>query len=207
MELIAIGADPIVMSGTFCVEPKPTGDLVLAGIRQELRRAHLDGIRIVCSSEKNFTVRQTGIGITAMGLVPNTRISCGRCEQGDEVAAIGEPCVGREVVHGERSKRIADTLDALKLRKLACVHELIPVGSKGILYEANVLAGDSGLYFRPSEPQTVNLRKSAGPTTVLVVALEEGSFPRIRRAVQKPVRRIGSLIARQQGLHMHRGQK
>lgn len=194
MELLSIGADPIAISGTFSVEPKPTGESVIEGIRREANHAHLNSLRIVCSSEKNFKVKQTGIGITAIGIVSNSMIKIGRCERGDEVAAVGEPRVGREVIWAESKRRIADTLDVIKLRRSSLVHELIPVGSKGVLYEANVMAKDSGLLFEPSVPPPINLEKSAGPATVLLVALPTGSLMRIKSAVsRKPVKKVGTL--------------
>lgn len=194
MELLSIGADPIAISGTFSVEPKPTGESVIEGIRREAKHAHLNNLRIVCSSEKNFKVKQTGIGITAIGIVSDSVIKIGRCERGDEVAAVGEPCVGREVIWAESNRRIADTLDVIKLRRSPLVHELIPVGSKGVLYEANVMAKASGLLFEPSVPPPINLEKSAGPATVLLVALPSGSLMRIKTAVGgKPVKKVGTL--------------
>jgi hypothetical protein len=196
MELLAIGADPIAISGTFCVEPKPTGDLLIEGIRQELRHAHLDNIPIACSSEKNFKVKQTGIGLTAMGFVRKSVLKIGRCVEGDDVIALGEPHVGHDVIYPERKQQIPDTLDVVKLRKNAYVHELIPVGSRGVLYETKVMTKNSGLYFETSDPQPIKLKKSAGPATVLLLAIREGHLNSIRSTIgRKPVRKIGTLLA------------
>jgi hypothetical protein len=197
MEILAIGADPVAISGTFSVEPKPTGESVMEGIRQEVRHAHLRNIRIVCSTEKNFKVKQTGVGITAVGLVSNSTIKIGRCEEGDEVVAVGDLHVGQDVVWAEASRRIADTLDVVKIRRRSFVHELIPVGSKGVLYEANVIAKDSGLAFEPTVPPPIKLEESAGPATVLLLALRKGSFTRIKNSIgRKPIRRVGVLRSR-----------
>jgi hypothetical protein len=197
MELLAVGADPVGISGTFSVEPEPTGNLIIEGIREEVRRSHLRGLRIVCSSEKNFRVKQTGIGITAIGLVSESMLKVGRCEQGDEVIAIGEPCVGREVIPAEKNRQIASTLDVLRLRNKPFIHELIPVGSKGILYEAKAMAKDSELVFQRAVPGRIDLNKSAGPATVLLSALPKGSFRKLREAIpRKSVRVIGTLRKR-----------
>ncbi len=197
MELLAIGADPVALSGTFSVEPKPTGDSVIEGIRQELGNAHLTKVRIICSSEKNFRVKQTGIGITAIGLVSNSALKIGRCEPRDDIVALGDLHLGHEVIQAERSGQIADTLDVIRLRKNPFVHELIPVGSKGILYEATVMANDSKLAFQPSTPQPTNMKKSAGPATVLLIALRKGSFSQVRNIVGgKPIRGVGTMQLR-----------
>ena len=91
-------------------------------------------------------------------------------------------------------RKIVDTPDVIRLRKSSLVHELIPVGSKGILYEANVMAKDSKLSFEASVPPLTSLDKSAGPATVLLVALRKGSFTKFKRAAgRKPVRKVGTL--------------
>jgi selenophosphate synthetase-related protein len=197
MELLSIGADPIAISGTFSAEPKPTGDLLIRGIREEVRNARIGELRIVCSSEKNFKVKQTGIGITAIGLISKSQVKIGRCQGGDEVIAVGEPAVGREVIRAEKKRSIANTLDVLRLRKKPFVHELIPVGSKGILHETNVMAKGSGLVFEASVPGHGSFEKSAGPATVLLLALAPGHFTGVKRVVGlKPAREIGALRKR-----------
>jgi hypothetical protein len=194
MELLATGADPIAITGTFAVEPQPTANLVLEGVREEVRNARLGGVRILCSSEKNVKVDQTGIGVTAIGLLSNSAMKIGRCREGDEIIAIGDPSVGQEVVAAEKTRRVADTLDVIRLRGNPVVHELIPVGSKGILYEARAMARDSKLSFEPLDSQNIDLRKSAGPATVLLAALGKRGFASVERSrISKPIRRIGTL--------------
>src|SRR5271157_3628955 len=56
MEILATGADPISITGTFAVEPEPTGNQVLRGIEDEIRYAGIGDLPIVCSSEKNVRV-------------------------------------------------------------------------------------------------------------------------------------------------------
>ena len=192
MELLAVGADPIAMSGTFSVEPKPTGDSVIEGIRQELKDSHLNQIPIICSSEKNFKVKQTGIGITAIGLVSNTSLKIGRCEPGDDVVALGEPHIGHEVIQAERKRRIANALDVIRCRKKSFVHELIPVGSRGMYHEAGVMATDSKLVFEPSITRQAELKKSAGPATVLLMAVRNVELDRVlNTAGRGGIRKIG----------------
>ena len=90
MELLAVGADPISIAGTLAVEPEPTGNQVLRGIADEIRTAGLHGLPIICSSEKNVKVSQTGVGVTAFGSLANSRLKIGRCRPGDELVAVGE---------------------------------------------------------------------------------------------------------------------
>ena len=182
MELLAVGADPISIAGTLAVEPEPTGNQVLKGIVDETRYAGLGGLRIICSSEKNVRVTQTGVGVTALGSLASSRLMIGRCRPGDELIAIGEPRVKDEVLEGERHRLIADTKDVCKLRKFSFVHEIIPVGSKGILHEARILAKESKLSLTIANSH-IDLKKSAGPSTVLLCAIPNGRLNHVRRIV------------------------
>jgi selenophosphate synthetase-related protein len=197
MELLSIGANPIAIIGTFSVEPEPTGNQVIEGIEEELRSSQLRDLKLLCSSEKNMKVDQTGIGITVVGVVSSSAVKIAQCEEGDEVIAVGEPYVGREVIHAEKHRMLPNTLDVMKLRRNRFVHELIPVGSKGILYEARLMAEDSRLFFEPLSSQQVDLKKSAGPATVLVSAIRKGSFAQVKKALgAKPIGKIGTLRQR-----------
>jgi len=193
MELLAVGADPIAVVGAFPVEPEPTGNRLLEGVREEVREAGLGKLRILCSSEKNVRVNQTGVGVTAIGLLSASRLKVGRCRVGDEVVAVGRPYVGQEVVRAEEHGWVAETVDVIKLRRSRLVHELIPVGSRGIFYEAGVVAGDSGLLFNALASAGIDLEKSAGPATVLLAVIRSGGFGGVRGVVSgKPVARVGT---------------
>ena len=196
MELLAIGANPIALAGTLSVEPEPTGNQVIKGMLDEVRYARLRNVQILSSSEKNVRVGQTGIGVTAIGLVSASNLKTGRCTPGDEIVAVGEPHVGQEVPRGEANRQIADTLDIVKIREKPFVHETIPVGSRGILKEARTMAKDSNLAVRLLGSQRVDLKKSAGPATVLLCALREGSFRKLGALLDKPTSVIGQLCKR-----------
>jgi thiamine monophosphate kinase len=196
MELLAIGADPLTLAATLCVEPKPTGKHAIQGILEEVRHAQLSNVQLVCSSEKNFKVDQTGIGVTAIGLVPPSKLRIGRCEPGDVIVAIGEPHVGEEVLAGERNRRLADTRDVCRIRKKAFVHEIIPVGSRGIFHETEMLAKESKLSLNLQD-SGIDVRKSAGPATVILCAFAKHSLGQAEYlAAGKPFRVIGGLLGR-----------
>jgi len=164
---------------------------------EEVRRARLRDVRVLYSSEKNVKVNQTGIGITAIGFVSNSAVKISQCAVEDEVFALGEPYVQSEVIQDERNRMLPDTLDVIKLRMNRVVHELIPAGSKGILYEARLIAEDSELIFEPLASPQINLKKSAGPATVLLLAIRRGSLDKIRRVLgAKPIQKIGTLRRR-----------
>lgn len=193
MEVLATGAHPICLSCTLSVEPKPTGAEIAKGIRNELKRSGFSKASMIQSTEKNFLVRQTGVGVTVLGLARSRALMIGRCKRDDVLVAVGVPYVGREVVEGEKKRRIADAGDIMILLSLPFVHELIAVGSKGINHEAKTLASDSNLRFRPLRNSEVDLKKSGGPATVVLCALSHSDASKLSDFIDKPLNLVGVL--------------
>jgi selenophosphate synthetase-related protein len=195
MEVLSTGAKPFCVVDTLSVEPEPTGNEILRGIRDEAETAGLDPkLAVMGSSEKNFAVKQTGIGVTVIGIIETKALRIGVSEPEDLVLAVGTPCVGDEVVQAEKRGKTADTSDVLKLRDMKFVHEIIPVGSEGIAHEIRILAESSKLKFRFTEQPRVNVKKSAGPATVLLVSLPEDRLAELKHAIGKPVNVVGQLF-------------
>jgi hypothetical protein len=193
MELLAVGATPVCIAAPLAVEPTPTGKRIVRGIKSEMKYAGINSkTPVVESTEKNFMVRQTSAGVTAIGLAHVESIKVGRCVPGDEVFAVGLPCVGREVLAGERRQVIADTRDVRKFVESSFIHEVIPVGSRGISHETSVIARDSNLHFRLDKDAQINLTKSAGPATVIIFTCSRSHH--FVTLIPKPVTRIGTLV-------------
>ncbi len=194
MEVLSVGANPICIVNTLAVEPKPTGNQIIKGIRNELRYARLDS-RIVMtqSTEKNVSVSQTGVGVTVVGVTTPRLLKIGQCRRGDAIVAVGLPHVGDEVMFGNREQRIADTRDVRRLLNLRFVHEIIPVGSQGILHEARTIAEDSNLRFNSGRDLEVDVRKAAGPATVVLCACNHSYLRQLSRSIRKPANLIGTL--------------
>jgi len=194
MEALSVGAEPMCLANTLAVEPRPTGKQIIKGIRDEVKQAELDSrIIMTYSTEKNIHVRQTGLGVTVVGTTTSESLKVGRCGPGDAVVAIGLPHVGKEVVPAEKRRRIADTRDVRSLLNCHFVNEVIPVGSQGILHEAQTIAGDSNLQFTPRPHLNIDIRKSAGPATVILCACRHSHLRRLSESVRKPVSLIGAL--------------
>jgi len=195
MEVLSTGAKPICLVNTLCVEPKPTGLEIIQGIREEMRQAGLSSeFAITGSSEKNVPIRQTGLGVTTIGIATRKKLKIGLSKKKDIVVSVGIPLVGSEVLSGERRGLVADTKDLLKLLNLDFVHEVIPVGSHGILHEAETIAKESHLKLQLAQRLQVNVRKSAGPATVILATLPESRLPKVHNEIIKPVNTIGQLL-------------
>jgi hypothetical protein len=194
MEVLSVGASPICVVSTLSVEPYPTGSQIANGIRKELRCARISpSIPTLFSSEKNVHTMQTGLGVTIVAEAPLQQLKIGKCMPNDLVVAVGLPFVGSDVLKAERRQLIADVKDTFGLLKIPYIHELIPVGSRGILREAETLAKDSSLRFRPLPDDRIDLRKSAGPATVLLCSLPSPKWRELQENIDKPLNIVGEL--------------
>lgn len=196
MEVLSVAAVPFLLIGTLPVEPDPTATRVMKGIRSELQRTKIRRkVTMLVSTEKNFPVRQTGVGVAVIATTPRSRLRFRKSRAGDIIAAIGTPCVGAEVLLGEKKGKIAEPEDLAALLKSHAVHDILPVGSAGIRSEARVLAEDSGLGFTLLKHPAVNVTKSAGPATVLLCTIAASNWEHLRSVTAKPLTRIGMLHA------------
>lgn len=194
MEVLSVGADPICLANTLTVEPNPTGNQIIRGIREEMEYAGVDPqIPMTYSTEKNVRTRQTGVGVTVVGTTSVGGLRIGRCKPGDSIMAVGLPHVGHEVMRGEKDRILADSRDVRILLKLHFVREVIPVGSQGILYEARTLAEDSNLRLTLGRSLQLDVRRSAGPATVLLCACPQSYLKKLSGFVGKPVNLVGIL--------------
>ncbi|PVX26635.1 MAG: hypothetical protein CW716_05620 [Candidatus Bathyarchaeum sp.] len=192
MEVLAVGATPVCLTNTLGVEPDPTGFEILEGIKSEIQLAGLEGsLAVIGSMEKTVAVEQTGIGITVVGLAPKNNLKIGLSKPDDLIVAVGCPSVKDEVLPAEERGEIADLTDLLKLMGCSFVHDVIPVGSQGMLHEVNVLSEDAGLRAKLKSPEAVT-KKSAGPATTVLVTVPKNALNELSGLINKPIHVIGS---------------
>lgn len=195
MEVLSTGAKPVCIVNTLSVEPEPTGNDIIRGVKDEAKEAGLDPkLAVTGSSEKNITVEQTGMGVTVIGMIRKEFLKIGLSKPKDVVAAIGVPCVGNEVVPAEKERKIADTSDNLKLLGINFIHGIIPVGSEGIVHEIKTIAKESTLKFKLPDQLKVDVEKSAGPATVILASLPNSKFTELKKVIGKPISIVGYLF-------------
>lgn len=180
MEILSVGADPVVLVNTLCVEMNPTGKRILEGIRSE----SWDMRVVTGSSEENMMTLQTGIGITVVGICESLKIGLGR--RGDSIAAVGRPSVGADVLIREQDLPTGD--DVMWLRQLPYIGDIIPVGSQGIRKEASHLGGIK-FFDTPLDMNT-----SCGPSTVILITLPPDKVDTLESEVKKPFHVIGEIL-------------
>jgi selenophosphate synthetase-related protein len=192
MEVLAVGATPVCLTDTLGVEPDPTGFEILEGIKNEVQLAGLDGSLVVIGSmEKTVPVEQTGIGVTVVGLAQKNKLKIGLSDSDDLIVAVGHPSVKDEVLPAEERGEIADLKDLMKLMSCRFVHDVVPVGSQGMIHEVDVLAKDSGLGVKLDLPE-VEAKISAGPATALLVTIPKNALTKLSEQINKPIQVIGS---------------
>jgi selenophosphate synthetase-related protein len=163
LEVMASGARPIVISDGLCCEMAPTGLEIMRGIEDEAGICGNKDITLTGSTEENFPTSMTGIGLTVIGYAADSELRFWSGRPGDVILLAGSPAVGAGVNLDDDScyKNLA------RLMRDDNVMEIVPVGSKGILYEAQLLAELNGCSFAP-EDNDVDLLASAGPATCMI---------------------------------------
>lgn len=196
MEVIAAGAAPILVVDALCMEMEPSGRKVIAAIRGELERAGLaEDIELTGSTEDNTRTVQSGIGVTVLGLATRASLRLGRTQEGDRIVCVGLPKSGVTVPYREDDLDIAHVSTVRRLNTLPFVHEILPVGSRGVRYEANQLPRQAGLRFAEADPPLpVDLEASAGASTAALVSLRPEDVSSLRSSLVEPVFEIGDAV-------------
>ncbi|MAT04174.1 MAG: hypothetical protein CL424_03910 [Acidimicrobiaceae bacterium] len=172
LEVLAVGAEPRVVVNNLCVERQPTGELMIAAIESLVTGLGPNRVEVTGSTEDNVPTTSTGMGVTVLGLASDADLRVGMSRAGDAVVCVGERLSAPDDVVSSTDVRLVTPADVLELRAREAVHEILPVGSRGIAYEAALLARDAGLAFVPDPHATIDLERSAGPSTCVLVSCE-----------------------------------
>lgn len=176
MECIAAGAKPFAVTlQNFCGENAWVA--LKAGIEKGLDELGMEDLEITGSTESNFTLSQSAVGITVLGR-KKTRTDLGTLAYTNQsaIGVIGSPLVGTEVV--EKETEVVPLSLFYKIASLDTVVTM-PVGSKGILYELNQLFGN-GAITEEQVKAKVDLIKSSGPSTCFIVVYPREQEPRLK---------------------------
>jgi hypothetical protein len=194
MEVLASGARPLVLVDTLAVEMEPTGRRIIEGVKCEARLAGMDADEVVTgSTEDNVPTTSTGIGVTVIGIAQEQQLRPGCSATGDVVVCVGIPKSAPQDEVAVDDPEIADIPTVVALGHMPFVHDILPVGSHGIEFEAREMAKSAGLQFVLAPSLRVDVTKSAGPSTCVLVSLLPGHLDELRGSVAKPVSVIGHL--------------
>ena len=174
MEVLSAGADPVALiNGTAC-EMHPSGARILDGVQAELKQAALADIALTGSTEENFFSKMTALTVTVIGRVAQEKLKFASAQAQDKILLFGRPRVGEEVALLDPGLYA----EIAYLRETTGVREIVPVGSKGIAYEALTFTHGLDLQLAFHECG-VDYQKSAGPATCLLALCQAESAAEI----------------------------
>jgi selenophosphate synthetase-related protein len=195
MDVTATGAFPLLLSLTLGVEKEPTGNQIIEGINREARSIGLDPNQVLMdNTEDNFQTVQTGAGLTVVGLANEDELRVGKTLPGDLIVAIGRPKVGDEVIAAEARGEIADLKNVAQLTQRKYVHDIAPVGGFGIASEAKMMAYSVGRQVKLLEVAGLDLNKTAGPATVILVTIDRERLEDLTSLIPKPINVVGEIL-------------
>lgn len=180
LEVLCSGARPVALINTLC------HDMAEATVFIDTFRAVASevGIRpdaVTGSTEENVPSPATGVGVTVIGTLAGDLLTGGG-RPGDVVICVGWP---RSAPHDEVFIGHPDIVPLSTVQALVttgAVHDALPVGSRGIGYEAGQLAESSGCALTWL-PHPLPLDASGGPASCVLLACDPASVPDLRNTI------------------------
>lgn len=193
-EVVAIGAEPISVINTLSVEMNDTGRGIIEGIKKAIRPLGLpEDIIVTGSTEENFPVCQTGLGVTVVGIVNKNSWQQPTTTTDYLAVVVGLPKVGQEVLE-DKERTIISPKVIKELRGMKGIGEIVPVGSKGIIHEIKEVARTNNLSYKISEELLVDINKSAGPATCAVITISNEKYESLEKNSPIPINIVGQFI-------------
>jgi hypothetical protein len=193
-EIIASGAEPFLVIDCLSVEMKGTGSKIIEAIKAYCKPAGLtEDIQFTGSTEDNVTTVQTGIGITVLGLADKKKFWPGVSKAGDTVLCVGVPKSAPRFQVGLEDPEIVTLQELMELRRLPFAGDILPVGYRGVAYEADQLAASAFLQFVPDGSVPFDPFRSAGPSTCVILSVPPEYARDVTAAMSAPVYAIGYL--------------
>lgn len=194
MELLATGATPITIVNTLGVEMEETGQKIITGIKKAIKPLNMeDNIVITGSTEENIPVCQTSMGITIIGMIERSKWRNKKAKKRDLAVVLGIPKVGEEVLDDKGRETMSVPL-LLEVLKKPYINDILPVGSKGIAYELNEMAITNKLNYSIYDKTNIDLNKTAGPATCVIVAVDREGYEDLKNSMPIPVNCVGIFI-------------
>lgn len=194
MEILAIGAMPITIVNALSVEMNDTGEKIIKGVKKALEPLKFPEAEIITgSTEENIPVCQTAMGITAIGLIDKKNWKKPKTIENSLAVIVGIPKVGYEVLE-DRGREILSINHLLELKSNPSIYEILPVGSKGILYELKEMSRTNNLAYCLDDNIRLDLYKSAGPATCAIISIAEEEYDNFKNNISIPVNKIGKWI-------------
>lgn len=189
-ELLSMGFEPIVLSDGLAVEMNDTGKELIEGFSKALSMLKTCKVHMTGSTEENMKTVQTSMGVTCIGICDKEKLKYKKTKNTDICILLGLPLVGNEVVNNP--DKILDISDYENLYLSDFIHEILPIGSKGISPELNELCLYNNLKFEYESNVSVDISKSAGPSCCCLLTINSSNLKKIENLISKPMEILGS---------------
>jgi len=191
MELLSLGAEPLLVADLLTLPWPDLGERVVAGMRALLREAGFAELPVTGSTEDNVQALATGAGFVGVGEVEAASIRHNLARAGDLLYLLGRPKSAPEDAVRPGDPEMMNPGRLRRLMQDRHVHEVLPLGSGGLSRELSEL-GARGL--RPELAQDLPqgiLSRSGGPATAVLLAADP-AWP-LQAAVGVPLLPLGRL--------------
>lgn len=176
MECIAAGGKPnAIVLTNFCGDE--AWEKLTNGIKKGIAELELKNVVITGSTESNFSLTQSAIGVIVIGQKPLENMEEKHFNESYKIAVIGKPLVGNEVI--DQKDQVAPLPLFQKIRRLDGI-TVWPVGSKGILSELNRVFKNKP-FLIDQVISDVDVGKSSGPATCFLALYGENLEREIKR--------------------------
>lgn len=165
MECMAAGGAPLsVVIHNFCEED--SWEEIVNGVGRGLAEMGMMNVPITGSTESNFIMLQSALGMVVIGKKSSNFQEESVSARRMKFAVIGSPLVGEEVLHKE-----SEVLPLSLFQEICQLEDVVilPVGSKGVFHELKIMLSGTSIV-ESDIICPVDLHKSAGPSTCIIVA-------------------------------------
>lgn len=194
LEVLSTGASPTVIVDTLSIERGPTANEMIEEVRALARELGLDpDTSVTGSTEDNVATSATALGITVVGVAGPGRFRPSSAGPGDLVVAVGLPLSAPRdrLVPGD--PRMPSIAEVRAIAALPGIHEVLPVGSRGIAHEISQLVATQGLLARDAGPGLVDRERTAGPSTCVLAAVSPHALDDLRLRDDLPLELVASV--------------
>ncbi|MFC0271558.1 ATPase [Metabacillus herbersteinensis] len=179
MECLSVGAEAkAVILQNFISDD--VWEELCEGINKACSQLKLDPLEITGSTETNFSMSQSSLGLSVLGWIEKGKRRINVTPKGANLAIIGKPLVGEEVIR--HSEHVISLQLFHKLINNPSIYEMIPVGSKGVRYEAQKLLHALDLTHLNLISE-LDLEKSSGPSTCVLISYDGSKEQSLRNLV------------------------
>gem|GEM_PF-7009669 len=188
IKMLSIKGMPTTIMLNFSNEYESTGKRVIKGVKSECKKVGIDNI-VVGHSEENIETCQTGVTVTAIGILEKHDFLKPELSGGDKVICLGTPSVGNDILDID----LPQIEDIKLLNRLDEIKRTLPVGHYGVKKELEKHLENKNLIIDWLETD-VDVRLSAGPSSaVIAIADPDIDIGSLSRRMRIPVNMVAEI--------------